>query len=142
EWLVVAKKGQGVKKSETRRENAETEYHRLLCEESMQEAGLKLLKDRRLEVALRTVGKLGEELDRLTELLEELGGQEMSLVAKDADAEQQESAQLESAAAVAAEAATVAAEATEAAAEAAADANASPEAVDTEQMMERAAAAA
>ncbi|CAM9849950.1 unnamed protein product, partial [Ectocarpus sp. 8 AP-2014] len=95
-----------------------------------------------LIVALRNVGKLGKELDRLTELLEELGGQEMSLVAKDADAEQQESAQLESAIAAAAEAATVAAEATEAAAEAAADANASPEAVDTEQMMDRAAAAA
>lgn len=189
----MAKKGEGVKKSETRRENAETEYHRLLCEESMQEvgntaalrltcfywsagervyytrayllfplrfifsqwccgrlvvsgqkigqpaehasntihpthlqlpfvdaggvdalstfrlvlfywvvlfvpsylflvsqvrppfrvfffyhvkqAGLKLLKDRRLEVALKNVGKLGQELDRLTELLEELGGQ-------------------------------------------------------------------
>lgn len=37
EWLAVAKKGDGVKKSEKRRESAETEYFRLLCDESMQQ---------------------------------------------------------------------------------------------------------
>ncbi|CBJ28852.1 conserved unknown protein [Ectocarpus siliculosus] len=117
EWLVVAKKGQGVKKSETRRENAETEYHRLLCEESMQEAGLKLLKDRRLEVALRNVGKLGEELDRLTELLEELGGQMMERAAAAAEAAAQ-AAEKEAVATAAAEAAAAAAAAARASREA------------------------
>lgn len=34
---MVAKQGKGVEKSERRRENAETAYHRLLCEESMQQ---------------------------------------------------------------------------------------------------------
>lgn len=38
EWLTNAKKGNGIEKSERRRESAETEYHRLLCEESMQQA--------------------------------------------------------------------------------------------------------
>jgi len=37
QWLMVAKQGKGVEKSDKRRESAETEYHRLLCEESMQE---------------------------------------------------------------------------------------------------------
>lgn len=37
QWLAVAKQGKGVLKSEKRQENAETEYHRLLCEESMQQ---------------------------------------------------------------------------------------------------------
>lgn len=37
QWLMVAKQGKGVEKSEKRRESAETEYHRLLCEESMQQ---------------------------------------------------------------------------------------------------------
>lgn len=32
---MVAKEGKGVLTSEKRRESAETEYHRLLCEESM-----------------------------------------------------------------------------------------------------------
>jgi len=37
------------------------------------QAELKLVKDRRVEGALKTMGKLGIELERLTELLEELG---------------------------------------------------------------------
>lgn len=37
------------------------------------QAGLKLMKDRRLEVALKAFGKLGNSLERLTERLEELG---------------------------------------------------------------------
>lgn len=43
EWLAVAKKGHGVIKSEQRRESAETEYHRLLCEESIQQASFTYL---------------------------------------------------------------------------------------------------
>lgn len=39
------------------------------------QAGLKLLKDRRVEMALRAVSKLGEDLSRVTELLEDLSGQ-------------------------------------------------------------------
>lgn len=35
EWLVTARQGDGVKRSERRRESAETAYHRLLFEESM-----------------------------------------------------------------------------------------------------------
>ena len=41
EWLAVAKEGKGVSKSERRQESAETEYHRLLCEESIQQARAK-----------------------------------------------------------------------------------------------------
>ena len=37
QWLAVAKQGKGVEKSEKRQESAETEYHRLLCQESMQQ---------------------------------------------------------------------------------------------------------
>lgn len=40
EWLAVAKEGKGVTKSERRQESAETEYHRLLCEESIQQASI------------------------------------------------------------------------------------------------------
>ena len=36
--MAVAKEGKGVTKSERRQESAETEYHRLLCEESIQQA--------------------------------------------------------------------------------------------------------
>ena len=36
---------------------------------------MKLLQDRRLEVALKSLGKMGDDLGRLTELLEELSGQ-------------------------------------------------------------------
>lgn len=36
---------------------------------------MKLLQDRRLEVALKGLGKMGDDLGRLTELLEELSGQ-------------------------------------------------------------------
>lgn len=37
QWLLVAKDGNGVATSEKRRESAETEYYRLLCQESMQQ---------------------------------------------------------------------------------------------------------
>lgn len=37
DWLTDAKKGNGIEKSERRRESAETDYHRLLCQESMQQ---------------------------------------------------------------------------------------------------------
>lgn len=36
-WCMDAKDGNGVQKSEQRREDAETEYHRLLCQESTQQ---------------------------------------------------------------------------------------------------------
>lgn len=35
-WMLLAKQGKGVSTSEKRRESAETEYYRLLCEESTQ----------------------------------------------------------------------------------------------------------
>ncbi|CBJ31449.1 conserved unknown protein [Ectocarpus siliculosus] len=79
EWLITAQEGQGVKRSERRRENAETEYHRLLFEESMLKAGREIIKDRRLEVSLKTVIKMGEELQRLTKIHEQLTEQEKSL---------------------------------------------------------------
>lgn len=39
------------------------------------QAGLKLLQDRRLEKALRAVASVGDQLKRLNEIHEELGGQ-------------------------------------------------------------------
>lgn len=41
---------------------------------SDKQAGLELLRDRRLEMALKKVGRLGDDLEQVSELLEELGG--------------------------------------------------------------------
>eukprot|EP00752_Nemacystus_decipiens_P014162 g12593.t1 len=100
QWLAVAKEGKGVEKSEKRQESAETEYHRLLYEESMQQLEMKLLKDRRLELALKAFGKLGIELERQSERLEELGQKEMTLIAEDEEAERQASIEVDAAKAV------------------------------------------
>lgn len=48
QWLAVAKQGKGVEKSEKRQESAETEYHRLLCEESIQQVRGNARKRKRL----------------------------------------------------------------------------------------------
>lgn len=45
----------------------------MICRNLFQQAELKLLKDHRLDVLLTALAKKGEELERLTELLEELG---------------------------------------------------------------------
>ncbi|CAB1119908.1 unnamed protein product [Ectocarpus sp. CCAP 1310/34] len=85
EWLCSAKKGDGIQKSETRRDCAETDYHRVLFQESMLQAGMEILKDRRLEVSLKTLAKMGGDLERLTKLHEQLAEEEASLTTVNAE---------------------------------------------------------
>ncbi|CAN0487385.1 unnamed protein product, partial [Ectocarpus sp. 12 AP-2014] len=79
EWLITATQGNAVEMSERRRETAETEYHRLLFQESMVQAGMEILKDRRLSVSLKAVAKTGGDLERLInphgQRAEEVGGE-------------------------------------------------------------------